>query len=320
MMSAETMDVIVARRSEVAEGIIILDLVAESGAALPSFEPGAHVDMHIGPGLIRQYSLCGDPSDPSRYQLGILLAPDSRGGSAALHRSTHTGAKLRIGLPRNNFRLAPQAEQTMLIGGGIGITPLLAMAYHCIGGGKAFKLHYCARARGQAAFIDELEAEPLRGKTRLHFDNGEPTQHFNPQRDLPQPATGTHIYVCGPTGFMDWVINEARRLGHPEAQIHREYFSAEVDTSGEAFEVRLAKSGRKVAVPAGVPITRALAQAGVWIEVSCEQGVCGTCMCSVIEGVPDHRDNYLTEDEKATNDQILPCCSRSKTAMLVLDL
>ncbi len=119
---------------------------------------------------------------------------------------------------------------------------------------------------------------------------------------------------------MDWVINEARRLGHPEAQIHREYFSAEVDTSGEAFEVRLAKSGRKVAVPAGVPITRALAQAGVWIEVSCEQGVCGTCMCSVIEGVPDHRDNYLTEDEKATNDQILPCCSRSKTAMLVLDL
>src|SRR5260370_16140332 len=128
MTSGETMDVIVARRSEAAEGIIVLDLVAESGVTLPGFEPGAHVDLHIGPGLIRQYSLCGDPSDRSRYQLGVLLAPDSRGGSAAVHRSAHAGDRLRIGVPLNDFPLAPQAEATVLSGGGSGLTALLAMA------------------------------------------------------------------------------------------------------------------------------------------------------------------------------------------------
>ncbi len=223
-------------------------------------------------------------------------------------------------MPRNNFPLAPQAERTVLIGGGIGITPLLAMSYHCIRNSTPFALRYCARTRDKAAFLNELAAEPLRGRTSLHFDDGDPAQRFDPQRDLPQAGPGKHIYICGPTGFMDWVIAEARRLGHADAQIHREYFSAEVDTSGGPFEVKLAKSGRSVTVPAGVPITKALAKAGIRIEVSCEQGVCGTCMCGVIEGVPDHRDNYFTDEEKAGNEQILPCCSRSKTRTLVLDL
>jgi ferredoxin-NADP reductase len=320
MTNENTMDVIVTRRSEVAEDIIVLDLVAAAGATLPGFEAGAHVDLHLGPNLVRQYSLSSDPSDRSRYRIGILLAPDSRGGSTAVHRSVRTGDRLRIGLPRNNFPLVPRAEQTVLIGGGIGITPLLAMSYHCIRSGMPFTLHYCARTRGKAAFLHELAAEPLRDRTSLHFDDGDPAQHFVPRRDLPPPAAGTHLYVCGPTGFMDWVIDEARRLGHPDAHIHREYFSAEVDTGGAAFEVKLAKSGRDITVPAGVPITKALAQAGIRIEVSCEQGVCGTCVCGVIEGLPDHRDNYLTDDEKAANDQILPCCSRSRTPVLVLDL
>ncbi|MGX9425350.1 MULTISPECIES: PDR/VanB family oxidoreductase [Bradyrhizobium] len=320
MVSEATVEVLVARRSEPADGIIVLDLVAEAGTTLPDFEPGAHVDVHLGDGLIRQYSLCSNPSDRSRYQLGILLADGSRGGSAAVHRSVHTGDRLRIGLPRNHFPLAPEARQTLLIGGGIGITPLLAMAHHCVGNGKAFTLHYCARSRSKAAFLEELEKEPLRDATHLHFDDDDPAQRFDPARDLPKPAPGTHLYICGPVGFMEWVIGEARRLGYTETQIHREYFEAEVDIAGDGFEVALAQSGRTVTVPAGVTIVQALADAGVKIEVSCEQGICGTCLCTVIEGIPDHRDHYLTDEEKAANDQILPCCSRAKTPTLVLDL
>lgn len=319
-MSEQTLDVIVARRSEPAEGIVVLDLIAQDGASLPPFEPGAHVDVHFGADLVRQYSLCGDPTDRSRYQLGILLAEASRGGSAAIHRNVRAGCHLRIGVPRNLFPLDPSAKQTILIGGGIGITPLLAMARHCAATSAEFSLHYCARTRAKAAFLDELTTAPLAAQSHLHFDDGETAQRFLPERDLPAPVAGIHLYVCGPAGFMEWVIHEAHRLGYPEARIHREYFEAEVDRSGEAFEVRLAQSGRSIHVAAGVPIVKALAEVGIKVDVSCEQGICGTCMCAVLDGVPDHRDHYLTEEEKAANDQILVCCSRSKTPELVLDL
>ncbi|MBR0755285.1 oxidoreductase [Bradyrhizobium jicamae] len=319
-MTPETIDVIVARRTQPADGIIVLDLVADADTTLPPFEAGAHVDLHLGPDLVRQYSLCGDPFDRSHYRLGILLATKSRGGSATVHRAIHAGDRLQIGLPRNHFPLATDAQQTVLIGGGIGITPLLAMAYHCMRGGKLFALHYCARAHAKAAFLDELAAEPLRSKTQLHFDDGDPAQRFDPRRDLPEPSPDTHLYVCGPAAFMDWVVKEARNRGHADLHIHREYFEAEVDKSGDGFKVRLANSGRIIAVPAGISIVKALSLAGIQVDVSCEQGVCGTCMCGVIEGVPDHRDSYFTEHEKAANDQILLCCSRSRTALLVLDL
>ena len=319
-MSEQTLDVVVSRRSEPVDGIVVLDLVAEGGAVLPGFEPGAHVDVHLGPDLVRQYSLCSDPADRSHYQLGILLAEASRGGSAAIHSGVHAGDRLRIGLPRNLFPLEPAATHSILIGGGIGITPLLAMARHCVNTAKDFTLHYCARTHAKAAFLDELGSTPLEARSHLHFDDGDPAQRFLPERDLPPPAAGIHLYVCGPAGFMEWVIGEAHRRGYPEAQIHREYFEAEVDTSGASFEVKLARSGRSITVPAGVPIVKALAGIGIKVDVSCEQGICGTCMCTVLEGLPDHRDHYLTDEEKAANDQILVCCSRSKTPILVLDL
>lgn len=317
---SDTLEVVVARRTEPAEGIVVLDLVAGQGAALPRFEAGAHVDVHLGVDLIRQYSLCSDPADVSHYQLGILLADASRGGSAAIHGQVKAGDKLKISAPRNLFPLAPEATQSILIGGGIGVTPLLAMARYCATNAKTYTLHYCARSQAKAAFLDELGAAPLSAHAKLHFDDGAPEQRFLPERDLPAPAPGIHLYVCGPAGFMEWAIGEAHRLGYAEAHIHREYFEAEVDTSGGAFEVRLAQSGRSVTVPAGTPIVKALAEIGVKVDVSCEQGICGTCMCTVLEGVPDHRDNYLTDEEKADNDQILVCCSRSKTPILVLDL
>ncbi|MCQ4159888.1 PDR/VanB family oxidoreductase [Roseomonas sp. GC11] len=319
-MTEQTLNVLIARREEQAEGIVVLDLVAPDGTPLPAFEAGAHLDVHVGPGLVRQYSLCGSPADTARYRLGILLDPASRGGSAAIHRAFHAGRQVTVSRPRNNFPLSAGAAHSVLIGGGIGVTPILAMAHHLERAGQSFSVHYCARERGKAAFLKELAEAPYHARVHLHFDDEAEAQRFIPARDLPEPAPGTHLYVCGPAGFMDWVIAEAGKAGHAATNIHREYFKAEADMAGGAFEVVLSASGRTVPVPAGSSIVQALAGAGVKIALSCEQGVCGTCLCTVLEGIPDHRDVYLTEEEKAANDQILLCCSRAKTPRLVLDL
>lgn len=319
-MSDQSLEVEIVGRYEQADGIIVLELERVGGEPLPQFEPGAHVDVTIAPGLVRQYSLCGDPARTDRYRLGILLDPASRGGSAAIHQRFHAGERIRISAPRNNFPLAHEAPASVLIGGGIGITPLLAMAHHLQVAGKVFGLHYCARSCSKAAFLDELTAAPYRDAVHLHFDDGPAEQRLVPERDLPPPEAGAHLYVCGPTGFMDWVIACASARSYTQDRIHREYFGAPVDTSGDAFEVVLAKTGRTVPVAAGQSIVQALKGVGVLIEVSCEQGVCGTCLCDVLEGVPDHRDSYLSDEEKAGNDQMLLCCSRARTRQLVLDL
>ncbi len=319
-MSDQSLEVEIVARHEQADGIVVLELEQVGGAPLPPFEPGSHVDVTIAPGLVRQYSLCGDPARTDRYRLGILLDPASRGGSAAIHARFHNGERIRISAPRNNFPLAQEAAASILIGGGIGVTPLLAMAHHLDVASRAFTFHYSARSRSKAAFLEELAEAPYSFSVRLHFDDGPAGQHLDPRRDLPPPEAGAHLYVCGPTGFMDWVIESARARGYSEDRVHREYFGAAVDTSGDAFEVVLAKTGRSVPVAAGQSIVQALKAVGVHVEVSCEQGVCGTCLCDVLEGVPDHRDSYLTDEEKAGNDQILLCCSRARTPLLVLDL
>ena len=208
----------------------------------------------------------------------------------------------------------------MLVGGGIGLTPLLAMAHQLDAAKRDFVLHYCARTPAKAAFLDELAEAPYAANVRLHFDDGPAEQRLDPARDLPAPDGGAHLYVCGPAGFMDWVTGAARARGYPEPRIHKEYFTAEVDSSGGAFEVMLAKGGRTVPVAAGQSIVEALRVVGVRVEVSCEQGVCGTCLCDVLDGLPDHRDSYLTDAEHAANDQMTLCCSRALTPRLVLDL
>jgi ferredoxin-NADP reductase len=315
-----TLELAIARREEQAQGVVLLDLVDPAGGRLPPFEAGAHVDVEISPGLVRQYSLCGDPADTHVYRLGVLLEPASRGGLAAIHASFHAGSRIRIGSPRNLFPLATEARRSILIGGGIGITPLMAMAHHLHRAAQDFELHYCARAPGKAGFLSELDEACFRGRVRLHFDDGPEVQRFDAARDLPQPAGGVHLYVCGPVGFMNWIIAEAQRLGYPDVQIHREYFKIGVDHFGEAFEVLLSRTNRRVTVGAESSIVAALADAGVKITISCEEGICGTCLCTVLSGTPDHRDVYLTDEEKAANDQMLLCCSRSKTPQLVLDI
>ena len=318
-MSEHTIEATVATRQQQGDGIIVLELAPVDGA-FPPFEPGAHVNVLIGPGLVRQYSLCGDPARTDRYRLGILFDPASRGGSSAIHHRFHVGERLQIGAPRNNFPLAQDAAVSTLIGGGIGITPLLAMAHHLDASGRCFTLHYCTRSPGKAAFLQELAEAPYCGRVQLHFDDGAPEQRLDLSRDLSPPDAGSHLYVCGPAGFMDWVIGGARARRYPEDRIHREYFGAAADMVGDSFDVVLAKSGRTVPVASGQSIVAALKGIGMRVEVSCEQGVCGTCLCDVLEGVPDHRDSYLTDEEKAANAQMTLCCSRARTPQLVLDL
>ena len=322
-MNAQTLQVVVRRREQQGGNIVVLDLASADGSDLPPFEAGAHVDVHLSPDLIRQYSLCGDPARTSHYRLGVLRDPASRGGSDAVHERLHEGARIAIGLPRNHFPLNAGATHSVLVGGGIGITPMLAMAYSLLAAGQPFELHYCARSRAAGAFLQELAQAPLAPHVRLHFnDEGEAArlQLDAVLRGGAHALGGTHVYVCGPVGFMDHVTGSAQRAGLPAAQVHREYFGAEVDTAGAGFEVVAAASGKSVHVAEGQTILAALASIGIKVEVSCEEGVCGTCVCTVLEGDCDHRDVYLTDDERADNDQIMVCCSRAKSSRLVLDV
>jgi len=319
-MREETIEVVVQRRQEQGHGTVVLDLVSADGRELPSFEAGAHIDLYLDNGLVRQYSLASHPGDRSRYRLGILRDPQSRGGSIAVHERLLQGTGLRVGMPRNHFPLQMKAAYTVLVGGGIGITPMIAMAHALDDAGKCFELHYCARSRASCAFLDELTSGSFRERVHLHFDDEGPEQGFNLKAVVGASGPDMHLYVCGPAGFMDWVIGEAGQLGLPASNIHKEYFRAESDTRGRAFEVVARKSGKKVRVADGVSIVEALATVGVKVQVSCEQGICGTCLCGVLEGVPDHRDSFLTEEEKADNDRMLLCCSRAQSDTLVLNI
>lgn len=318
-MNQDVIKVVIARREAVTTDIVAIELVPAGGATLVPFEAGAHVDVHVGPSVIRQYSLSNSFEDSRTYRLGILNDPKSRGGSRAIHEQFAVGREIEISAPRNHFPLDMGAAHTILFGGGIGITPMIAMAYALKKANKSFELHYCCRTRSSAAFLEELTRE-FPGNLVLHFDDGAEEQKLVPAGLLQSAKESAHVYVCGPTGFMDWIIKTAKDSGLPPKQIHYEYFSAEVDTSGDEFEVVAATSGVTVRVPSGTSIANALKAAGVKVDVSCEEGVCGTCICGVLEGVPDHRDHFLNDEEKESGDQMAVCCSRAKSARLVLDL
>ncbi len=319
-MIEELLTVQVRKRQLQGDGVVVLDLIPVGGAKLPAFEAGAHVDIHIAPGLVRQYSLCSDPADSAVYRLGVLRDPASRGGSTSVYDTLLEGAEVQISAPRNLFPLASEARRSILIGGGIGITPMIAMAYALHAKGEDFELHYCGRSRSRSAFLDELQSAAFAERVHTHFDDEAPAQKLDMDRVLGQADSGVHVYTCGPSGFMDWVIGESVKHGYADDHIHREYFQIEVDNSGASFEVVAARSGKTVQVAEGQTILAALADVGIQIEISCEQGICGTCLCDVLEGEPDHRDVYLTDDEKQANDQILICCSRAKSKKLVLDI
>jgi vanillate O-demethylase ferredoxin subunit len=312
----------VARKRPLALDICGLELVSANGAALPAFTAGAHIDVHLPGGLVRQYSLCNPPGETGRYEIGVLRDAQSRGGSSAVHDAVHEGDVIGISAPRNHFPLAADAAQHLLLGGGIGITPLLAMAEQLSQQGSSFELHHCTRTLERTAFVDRLSAAPYAARVHHHFDDGAAGQLLDIAALLKQAAPGTHLYVCGPQGFMDAVLGTARAQGWPEARLHFEFFSAApADTSGDgSFELEVASSGRVIVVQPDQTALQALQDAGLDIPMSCEQGVCGTCLTGVKAGTPEHRDHYLTPEEQAANDQFLPCCSRARSARLVLDL
>ncbi|MGS5089699.1 PDR/VanB family oxidoreductase [Hydrogenophaga sp. A37] len=311
----------VTQRIEEADGICSFELVVDSAAALPAFTAGAHIDVHVAPGLIRQYSLCNDPAETARYRIAVLREPASRGGSAGMHERVRVGDRLQVSSPKNHFPLAP-ATRSLLLAGGIGVTPILAMATTLHRAGSAFEMHYCGRSRHRMAFVGELAQSPFASHVQVHTDDGAAEQRLDAEKLLAQPDADTHLYVCGPSGFMDHVLGTARRLGWPESRLHREYFAGTVTASADdaAFDVRVASSGLVLRVGSGQRVIDALAAHGVDVPVSCESGVCGTCLTRVLEGTPDHRDSFLTDSERRANDQFTPCCSRASSPLLVLDL
>ena len=321
-MSVPSIAVRVARKSREALDIVSFELVSADGGSLPSFSAGSHIDVFLPNGITRQYSLCNDASENHRYLIGVLKDPATRGGSKAMHETVKEGDVLQISAPRNHFQLAHEASGSVLLAGGIGVTPILCMAERLSMAGAPFEMHYCSRSRERMAFHDRISNSGFAGNVQLHFDDGAPEQMLDLAALLAAPATGAHLYVCGPKGFMDAVLGTARAAGWPEPQLHYEFFSSKVVKSANdgSFEVKLASSGKIVRVAKDQTVVAALTAAGVEVAMSCEQGVCGTCLTRVLEGTPDHRDMYLTPEEQSRNDQFTPCCSRSISACLVLDL
>ncbi len=318
----DLMQVRVAAKTLVAEGVATFDLVPVGGDSLPPFDAGAHIDVHVPDGPVRQYSLYELPAEPRRYRIGVLRDPASRGGSARLLEAVREGDVLAVSPPRNHFALAAGAQHSLLFAGGIGITPILCMAQQLAREQRSFDLHYCGRSLQRMAFVGNLRDASYAPNVHVHVDDGAPQQQLDARAAIGSPAAGKHLYVCGPTGFMDHVLGTARALGWDEAHLHREYFAAApVDHSADgAFELELRRSGRVIRVAADQSAAQALLDAGVPLALSCEQGVCGTCRTPVLEGAPDHRDLYLDDAERDRNDCFMPCCSRACTPRLVLDL
>ncbi|MBC8724719.1 oxidoreductase [Paraburkholderia sp. 31.1] len=318
-MTDSTLMVRVAARRDEADGIAGFEFVDIDGRDLPPFEAGAHIDVYVPGGPVRQYSLCNASRERHRYQIAVLRAADSRGGSQRMHDAVNEGDAIRIGVPRNHFPLARHDATPLLLAGGIGVTPILCMAEQLAAMGAAFEMHYCARSKSRAAFVERIAASSWADNVQYHFDDAHGMLDLNAL--LTDAVADRHLYVCGPQGFMNAVLDTARSLGWSDERLHYEYFAAaQPSGDGASFDVRLARSDRVVSIAADCTVTQALAAAGVDVPVSCEQGICGTCVTRVLEGEPDHRDLFLSPEEQARNDQFLPCCSRAKSRVLVLDL
>lgn len=313
-----TLRVQVARKWGAADGIAGFELRPLRGG-LPTFQPGAHIDVHMPNGEIRQYSVVNGPGESDYFTIGVKREPDSKGGSECMHDTVREGDVLAISEPRNNFPLRRDATKTLLVAGGIGITPLLAMAQALHNQDLAFELHYFARDEAQMAFRERLDTLGEALRPHLGLDpqaTGETlTSLFSTYRD------GMHLYLCGPGPMLEAARRIAAERGWPEHAIHFEYFknTNEIDDS-TTFEVALARSCLTFQVPAGRTILDMIRENGVDMPSSCEQGACGTCLATVIEGEPDHQDVYLNETEKRSGTKIMTCVSRARSARLVLDL
>lgn len=317
-----TLTLKVARKATEAQNVQSFELVDPAGKSLPPFTAGSHIDVHVPGGKVRQYSLCNSAAERHRYLIAVMLADSTRGGSKAMHEQVHEGDLIDVSAPKNHFPLVESAKRSLLVAGGIGVTPILCMSERLADVGADFDMHYFARAASRAAFVDRIARSSFAGRAFFHFTHDEQHQRHDMAALFDRHDPDTHLYVCGGEAFSNAVINAALTKGWREDAIHREYFSAEQrDDGGNAeFDVVIASTGKTIRIPAGKTVMAALADCGIHITASCEQGICGTCVTRVLDGEPQHRDLFLTADERRRNDRFTPCCSRANSRTLVLDL
>ncbi|RZL95816.1 MAG: oxidoreductase [Variovorax sp.] len=324
MIGPSTIDAQVHTMRHEAPGVLSIELRAKDGAAeLPSFEAGAHLDLHLPNGMVRSYSLINPSNERHRYVIAVQEDRASRGGSRFVHRELRVGTSLPISAPRNNFRLCEDAPANVLVAGGIGVTPMLAMLRRLASLGRPVDFFYAARSRRDAAFTGEIEA--LAGETvRLHW-------HYDDEAGAPPPLhqwlggrpTDTHFYACGPAPMLAAFEEACEALGY--ADVHVERFAAPrpVDAPTEckgAYTVKLRRSKRSIEVAAGQSILDALLDAGMSVDHSCREGVCGACETRVLEGQVEHHDGILSKAEQAAGKSMMICVSRCRHGPLVLDL
>lgn len=313
------LDLVIAARTTLARDVVRLDLADPAGGPLPGWQPGAHIDVLLGPGMIRQYSLCGDPADRGTWRIAVLRENAGRGGSRLLHDTLGPGSVLATRGPRNHFPLEP-AGRYLFVAGGIGITPIVPMIAAADAAAVPWTLVYGGRSRSSMAFAAGLAA---RHPGRVELRPQDETGLLDLEALLGRPAHGTAVYCCGPESLIAAVESGCGQAGWDPAALHVERFVSRprAQPAGPAsFEIELARSGVRLVVPPEVSILKAVEAAGVAVLSSCTEGTCGTCETSVLDGTPEHRDSVLTTAERAAADVMMICVSRSMTPRLVLDL
>lgn len=323
-IDADSLDVRVKQIRYEGKGINSYEFTSVSGGKLPPFEAGAHIDVHLKNGVIRQYSLCNSSADRDRYVIAVLKDENGRGGSRAVHEGLCAGDIVTISKPRNHFALTRDAAKVILIAGGIGVTPLKAMTHELEDRGIDFEMHYCARSAEAAAFGKEFEVLRREGKLYYHFDDGNASNQLDIKKLLSHPQDRTHVYYCGPAGFMAACAAAASHW--PKGTVHCEHFKApeqakrsastSVQTGG--CEVTISSTGQVVQVRPEQTLADALNEAGVTVATSCCAGLCATCKVRYLEGEVEHNDFILSDDER--REYLTTCVSRPVSKTLVLDL
>ena len=322
MTASSTLQVRVRATTYEARNILGFELTPlDPGTSLPAFTAGAHIDVHLPGGLLRSYSLLNDPGETHRYLIGVNLDPQSRGGSRYMHEQLRTGAVLTISAPRNLFAMDESSPFNVFIAGGIGITPMLSMIARSQALGTPWRLHYAARTREHAGFLDVLarhQGQPG-ADVQLNLDQESGGRMLDLNAVVAAMPAGAHVYACGPAPMLK--AYEQATASLPPERVHREYFAAqEAAATDGSYTVTLARSQRTLQILPGQTLLDSLIAIGGEPTFSCQQGICGTCEVKVLEGTPDHRDMVLTDAEKAANDRMMVCCSGAKSTRLVLDL
>lgn len=318
-MSTAKQSMVIDRMHSAATDVVIIDLKTADGGTVESWEPGAHIDLHLPSGLIRQYSLCGDPAQSDIYRIAVLREKDGRGGSAEVHDVLKEGATVTVSSPRNHFALQ-DADSYVFVGGGIGITPLLPMMREATKLNKPWRLIYGGRTRASMAFLDEISQYPANTVEIVPQDE---FGLLDLDRVVSMAEPGVAVYSCGPNGMLSELENKFEQLGKRKQLVIERFGAdgtAESDPEGRRpFQVELAKKGVTLDVPADKSLKDVLLDVGIDI-FSCEEGYCGSCETQVLEGVPEHHCSVLTPEEREQGELMMVCVGRAKTDKLILDL